>query len=58
MHCQVFHHHDKIPDINNLKGGIVYFGSLYKRFQSFMMGTAWQSRAAHIMVAQKQRENS
>jgi hypothetical protein len=28
---------DKMPDINNLKGGIIYFGSWFQRGQSIMV---------------------
>jgi hypothetical protein len=33
-----FGHCDKTSDINNLKGGIIYFGSQFQRFQSIMLG--------------------
>lgn len=34
----------------------IYFVSWFQRFQSIMVGTAEQSKAAHIMVTSKQRE--
>jgi hypothetical protein len=62
----VLYHCDKIPEVNNLSGGEVYFGSLFQRFQfrvgcsivfvpvvrqSIKAGSAWWSKAVHIMVA-------
>jgi geranylgeranyl pyrophosphate synthase len=47
---------DKIPDMNNLRGGKICFGSGFQRCQSIMAGRAWQSRATHIMEARKQRK--
>jgi hypothetical protein len=45
LHCC-----DQTPDINNLRGRKTYFGSRFQRLQFIMPG-----RAAHIMVARKQR---
>jgi hypothetical protein len=35
------HHFDKIPDENNLKGGVVYFSSSFKRFSPWSFDCAF-----------------
>jgi hypothetical protein len=41
---------------NHLKGGKIYFGLWCQKVQSIMVGKAWWSRAAHVLVERKQRE--
>jgi hypothetical protein len=65
------HHCDKIPEVNNLNGENICFGSWFQRFQSMVtwpchsgpvarlsikVGSMWWNKAAYIMVAGKQRE--
>jgi hypothetical protein len=65
-----FHCCDKIPEINNLKGGKSYFGWWFERFQfmvtwsccfgslarqNMMVEITWLSRASHIMASGKQK---
>jgi hypothetical protein len=64
MHVLVFHHCDKIPEKNNLKGGKSYFGSPWSFGSCFWAsgetvphgGKVCQRKPAHLMVAKKQRE--
>jgi hypothetical protein len=45
-----FHITDKM-DKKQLKGGNIYFGSQFQRFQFIITGRAWQSKEAYNMAA-------